>query len=101
MFGPSEGDIEMVSISEVMVMVLTPSFICSPGVVESFRAMFIRSSRGRIPRLTKIGLVGLLYLDLVIALTAFLCIRNILFRFQIFLSPWGEGNMIQRVVGEK
>ena len=41
MLGPSEGDIEMVSISKVMVMVLTSSFICSPGVVESFRAMFM------------------------------------------------------------
>ena len=41
MFGPSEGDIEMVSISEVMVMVLTPSFVSSPGVVESFWAVFV------------------------------------------------------------
>ena len=41
MFSPSKGDIEMVSISKVMVMVLTSSFICSPGVVESFRAMFM------------------------------------------------------------
>ena len=41
MFGPSKGNIEMVSISEVVVMVLTPSFICSPGVVESFWAVFM------------------------------------------------------------